>query len=198
LAKKRANGDGNLRKRPSGLWELTTMIGYQPDGRRKTKSFCGKTQKEARDKAKAFMIDKAQGLDVGRAYSFSEWADIWYEGRKCSISPTTQENYTYALRVLKEQFQGREIRDIKPVDIEIMNKAEANAEEVRLMMQYPPIARHGMRTQELLAPEPKHIEPDVSVIRDDSKYLWASRRIPEAEHGAEFNRNPPRQALEPC
>jgi len=35
LAKKRANGDGNLRKRPNGLWELTTMIGYQPGGREK-------------------------------------------------------------------------------------------------------------------------------------------------------------------
>jgi len=163
---------------------------------------------------------------VDRAYSFGEWADIWYEGHKCNISPTTQENYTYTLRVLKEQFQGREIRDIKPVDIEIMlrnvrdmgrsssflaqcrgmmfqimNKAEANdlirknpvrfaekmrykdppkrkeafnAEEVRLMMQNLPEDRigcsirlllgTGMRTQELLALEPKHIEPDGSVI----------------------------------
>ena len=226
MAKKRANGDGNLRQRPNGLWELTMMVGYQPDGRRKTKSFYGKTQKEAKEKYKAYLVDKAQGLNVDRAYPFSEWADIWYEGHKDNVSPTTQENYTYTLRVLKEQFGNQLISDIKPVDIEIMlrsvrdsgrsssflaqcrgmmfqimNKAEANdlirknpvrfaekmrykeppkrkeafnAEEVRLMMQNLPDDRigwsirlllgTGMRTQELLALEPKHIEPDGSVI----------------------------------
>ena len=66
------------------------------------------------------MIDKAQGLNVDRAYPFSEWADIWYEGHKDNISPTTQESYTYTLRALKEQFGNRLISDIKPVDIEIM------------------------------------------------------------------------------
>ena len=63
-----------------------------------------KTQKEAKATANAYMIDKAQGLNVDCAYPFSEWADIWYEGHKDNFSPTTQENYTYTLRILKEQF----------------------------------------------------------------------------------------------
>ena len=46
---KRSNGEGTLRKRPNGLWECTMMVGYQEDGRRRYKSFYGKTQKEARD-----------------------------------------------------------------------------------------------------------------------------------------------------
>ena len=57
---------------------------------------------------------------MDRAYPFSEWADIWYEGHKDNISPTTQESYTYTLRTLKEQFGNRLISEIKPVDIEIM------------------------------------------------------------------------------
>lgn len=45
MSKKRANGEGYLRKRKNGTWELTIMTGYHPDGRRKYKSFYGKTQK---------------------------------------------------------------------------------------------------------------------------------------------------------
>ena len=226
MAKRRANGEGNLRQRPNGLWELTIMDGYRPDGKRKTKSFYGKTQKEVKAKSQAYLSDKEQGLKVDCEYLFCEWADIWLEGHKENITPTTQESYSYTLRVLKDQFQGRQLRDIKPVDIEIMlrnvrdsgrsssflaqcrgmmfqimHKAEANdlirknpvqfaekmrdkdppkrkeafsAEEVRTMMRDLPEDRigwsirlllgTGMRTQELLALEPKHIEPDGSVI----------------------------------
>ena len=85
MAKKRANGDGNLRQRPNGLWELTMMVGYQPDGRRKTKSFYGKTQKEAKAKANAYMIDKAQGFSraFGTGHSDPEPPD----GQRGKIIP---------------------------------------------------------------------------------------------------------------
>ena len=59
---KRSNGEGTLRKRPNGLWECTMMVGYQEDGRRRYKSFYGKTQKEAKDKAEAYKRDTAAGL----------------------------------------------------------------------------------------------------------------------------------------
>ena len=58
MAKRRANGEGNLRQRPNGLWELTIMDGYRPDGKRKTKSFYGKTQKEVKAKSQAYLSDK--------------------------------------------------------------------------------------------------------------------------------------------
>ena len=58
---KRSNGEGTLRKRPNGLWECTMMVGYQEDGRRRYKSFYGKTQKEAKDKAEAYKRDTAAG-----------------------------------------------------------------------------------------------------------------------------------------
>ena len=43
MAKRRANGEGSLRRRKDGRWECTFMIGWQDDGRRKTKSFCNTT-----------------------------------------------------------------------------------------------------------------------------------------------------------
>ena len=82
---KRSNGEGTLRKRPNGLWECTMMVGYQEDGRRRYKSFYGKTQKEARDKAEAYKRDTAAGLYIDPNLTFQEWAQKWYEGYKMCI-----------------------------------------------------------------------------------------------------------------
>ena len=226
MAKRRSNGEGTLRQRPNGLWELTLMDGFQSDGRRKYKSFYAKTQKEVKQKARAYQDAKAEGIEVDVVYYFDEWADLWFESHKDNIMPTTQENYQYTLRILKAAFPHKKIRDIKPFDIEmmlkklrrdgrstscltqcrgmmyqIMNKAEANdlirknpvrfaekmryrepvkrkdaftAEEVSILMERLPENRiglsirlmlgTGMRTQELLALEPHHIELDGSAI----------------------------------
>lgn len=227
MAKRRANGDGSLRQRPNGTWELTLTDGFQSDGRRKYKSFYAKTQKEVKQKARAYQEAKAEGIEVDTVYYFHEWADLWFESHKDNIMPTTQENYQYTLRTLKAAFPHKKLCDIKPFDIEmmlkklrrdgrsisglaqcrgmmyqIMNKAEANdlirknpvrfaekmryrepvkrkdaftAEEVSILMERLPENRiglsirlmlgTGMRTQELLALEPRHIEPDGSIIR---------------------------------
>ena len=39
MAKKRTNGEGTIRQRETGLWECTIMDGFQPNGKRKYKSF---------------------------------------------------------------------------------------------------------------------------------------------------------------
>ena len=90
MAKRRANGDGHLRQRPNGTWELCLMIGFHDDGRRKYKSFYGKTQKEVKDKAKAYQSAKAEGIEMDVVYTFEEWADMWFESHKDNIMPTTQ------------------------------------------------------------------------------------------------------------
>ena len=113
MAKKRSNGEGNLRHRADGRWELTIMDGFRDDGRRSYTTFYGKTQKEVKEKAKAYEQDKAAGLLPVR-YTFSEWADMWYEHHKDNIAPTTQETYKYTLRILKEGFARRRLADIKP------------------------------------------------------------------------------------
>ena len=85
MARKRAHGEGSLRQRPNGIWELTLMVGFQSDGRRKYKSFYAKTQKEVKEKAKAYQSAKAEGLDVDKVYYFADWADMWFENHKDNI-----------------------------------------------------------------------------------------------------------------
>ena len=226
MAKRRSNGEGTLRLRADGRWEMTIMDGFRDDGKRRFKTFYGKTQKEVKAKAKGYRDAKDSGLLVDVNYLFPEWANIWFENHRDNIAPTTQENYRYTLRILNEGFARRRIADVKPYDIEmflkklrrdgrsdsclaqcrgmlyqIFNKAEANdlirknpvrfaekmrktgpiqrkecftAEEVTALMELLPDNRigwsirlllgTGMRSQELLALEPRHIEPDGSCI----------------------------------
>lgn len=223
---KRSNGEGMARQRDDGRWECRVMIGYKPNGKPDYKSVYGKTKREAKEKLKKFLEDRAAGIDTSRSYTFGDWADIWFEHHQDNITATTQENYRYTLRILKDYFWMRKLADIKPYDVEvflktlrkdgrsdscitqcrgmlyqIFHKAEANdlvrknpvrfadkmrsrgpvkrkeaftAEEVRLLMENLPEDRiglsirlllgTGMRSQELLALEPRHIAEDGSVI----------------------------------
>ena len=74
MAQKRSNGEGTLRKRPTGLWECTMMIGFQENGKRKYKSFYGKTQKEAKEKAKKFQSEQMAGYVPPEEWSFETYA----------------------------------------------------------------------------------------------------------------------------
>ena len=56
MAKKRANGEGNIRKRADGRWEGRYTAGYHPEtGKRIIKNVLGKTQAECKAKLSAAM-----------------------------------------------------------------------------------------------------------------------------------------------
>lgn len=48
MSKKRSHSEGTIRPKDGGRWEDTLMIGYQSDGRRKYKTFYGRTQAEVK------------------------------------------------------------------------------------------------------------------------------------------------------
>ena len=81
MAKKRANGEGNIRKRKDGRWEGRYTAGYdEKTGKRITKSVLGKTQAEVKEKlTKA--VAEAEAVDVRRAdeYTLGTWLQTWYE-----------------------------------------------------------------------------------------------------------------------
>lgn len=118
MAGKRSNGEGTMRLRSDGRWELTVMIGYKPDGKRNYKSFYGKKQKDVKEQVRQYKEDAAAGLKLDPKLTFSSWADTWFEGHKSSVSPTTQESYSYTLKTLKTAFGSKKLMDIKPVDVE--------------------------------------------------------------------------------
>ena len=66
MAKRRANGEGNLRKRKDGRWEGRYTAGHDPEtGKAIYRNVLGKTQSEARSKLKAAIEEAKQ---IGRAH----------------------------------------------------------------------------------------------------------------------------------
>ena len=59
--RKRANGEGNIRKRSNGTWEARVTLGFDSEtGKQISKSIYGRTQKEVRDKLAEFQEGNAQ------------------------------------------------------------------------------------------------------------------------------------------
>lgn len=61
---------------------------------------------------------KEAGMLAARDYTFSEWADFWFEHHKNRVSATTQEGYSYTLRNLKSHYGRKLPSEIKAFDIE--------------------------------------------------------------------------------
>ena len=81
MPKKRANGEGSLRKRKDGRWEGRYTAGCDPTtGKPIHKSVLAKTQSEAKEKLKQ-AIAEAEKLDMSRAksYTLGAWIKLWYE-----------------------------------------------------------------------------------------------------------------------
>ena len=96
MAKKRANGEGSIRKRSDGRWEGRYTAGYHPEtGKRITKNVLGKTQAECKAKlTKA--IEDCKLLDISRAneYTVATWLRTWFElYAKPHIRPSTMNYY---------------------------------------------------------------------------------------------------------
>ena len=79
--KKRANGEGSLRKRKDGRWEGRYTAGNDPTtGKPIHKSVLAKTQSEAKEKLKQ-AIAEAEKLDMScaKSYTLGAWIKLWYE-----------------------------------------------------------------------------------------------------------------------
>ena len=96
MAKRRANGEGNLRKRKDGRWEGRYTAGHDPEtGKAIYRNVLGRTQAEARTKLKQ-AIEEAKQVDLVRAkqYTVGEWMDVWFENyAKVKVRPSSHQTY---------------------------------------------------------------------------------------------------------
>lgn len=126
MAKRRANGEGNLRKRKDGRWEGRYTAGYDPEtGKRIIKNVLGKTQAEVREKLKQ-ALELSQQTDVIRAkeYTVETWLRTWYDVyANPNVRLATAERY----RLMIETYTIPRIGDIpldklKPLDLQRLYK----------------------------------------------------------------------------
>lgn len=96
MAKRRASGEGNIRKRSDGRWEGRYVAGHDSEtGKAIRKNVLGKTQAEVKAKLKK-AIETAQTIDVCKAdeYTVEKWVKSWYEVySKPNLRESTQERY---------------------------------------------------------------------------------------------------------
>ena len=70
MAKRRANGEGSIRKRKDGRWEGRYTAGHTPEGKAIYRNVLGKTQAEVVEKLRK-AIEETKGLDVTKAGQYT-------------------------------------------------------------------------------------------------------------------------------
>ena len=96
MAKRRANGEGNIRKRKDGRWEGRYTAGVNPEnGKQIFKNVLGKTQAEVKEKLKKALAD-SQKLDLAKQgqYTVGTWMDAWFENvARIKVRPSSHQTY---------------------------------------------------------------------------------------------------------
>ena len=96
MAKRRSNGEGNIRKRKDGRWEGRYTAGINPEnGKQIFKNVLGKTQAEVKEKLKKALAD-SQKLDLTKQgkYTVGNWMDAWFENvAKIKVRPSSHQTY---------------------------------------------------------------------------------------------------------
>ena len=96
MAKKRANGEGSIRKRKDGRWEGRYTAGHNLEtGKPIYRNVLGKTQAEVKEKLKT-AIRETQSLDFSKTgqYTVGQWMDVWYENyAKIKVRPSSHQTY---------------------------------------------------------------------------------------------------------
>ena len=116
MARKRANGEGNIRKRSNGTWEARITVGVNPEtGKAISKSVYGRTQKEVREKIKAFQTEEQQAVtppaaiplqpdkepdkQVQKEMTVGEWLDTWLKDYLADVKQGTSIHYESVVRI---------------------------------------------------------------------------------------------------
>ncbi len=96
MAKRRSNGEGNIRKRKDGRWEGRYTAGHDPDtGKQIFKNVLGKTQAEVKEKLKKALVEcgKIDFTKTGQ-YTVGTWMDTWYENvAKIKVRASSHQTY---------------------------------------------------------------------------------------------------------
>ena len=96
MAKKRANGEGSIRRKPNGRCEGRYTQGIDPStGRAIQKSVSARTQAECKEKlAKAIRDNRGIPVNHNEDYTVAEWCRLWFETySKPVIRPNTAKTY---------------------------------------------------------------------------------------------------------
>ena len=122
MPKRRANGEGNIRKRKDGRWEGRYTVGHDPEtGKAIIKNVLGKTQAEVKEKLKK-AIEENVGIDYGKAktYTVGSWLEAWMENyAKVKLRPSTfKTSQDFLKNHIKPQIGSIPLADLTSLDLQ--------------------------------------------------------------------------------
>ena len=122
MPKRRANGEGNIRKRKDGRWEGRYTVGHDPEtGKAIIKNVLGKTQAEVKEKLKT-AIEENIGIDYGKAKSFTvgSWLEVWMENyAKIKLRPSTfKTSQGFLKNHIKPQIGSIPLAELTSLDLQ--------------------------------------------------------------------------------
>ena len=114
MAPKRANGEGNVRRRADGKWEIRITVGRLDNGRLKSQSVYGETRKEAQAKADAIRAG-AHPLYRPPPATVRDLCQRWLETKRDAIRGTSFVRYDTLIRLhLGGAFGAISPSDLRP------------------------------------------------------------------------------------
>ena len=122
MPKRRANGEGNIRKRKDGRWEGRYTVGHDAEtGKAIIKNVLGKTQAAVKEKLKK-ALEQNVGIDYGRArtYTVGTWLEVWMENyAKIKLRPSTYKTSQGFLKNhIKPQIGSIPLADLTSLDLQ--------------------------------------------------------------------------------
>jgi integrase len=142
---KRANGEGNLRQRSDGRWEVRIVI----DGRRR--SFFGRTQAEARGKRDQAVAAAAKGLPIpDPRLTVRVFLGQWLEYQQSRVRPTTWRSYESKIRLHINPALGHlKLAKLSPQHVEgFLAASRSNGCSPRSVHSFRTVLRNALRAAE--------------------------------------------------
>ena len=142
MPKRRANGEGNIRKRKDGRWEGRYTVGHDPEtGKDIIKNVLGKTQAEVKEKLKK-AIEENVGIDYGKAktYTVGTWLEVWMENyARVKLRPSTfKTSQGFLKNHIKPQIGNIPLNDLTTLHLQQFYKkllAEGRVERIEAQKQ---------------------------------------------------------------
>ena len=136
MARKRANGEGSIRKRKDGRWEGRYTVGHDPKtGKQIIKSVLGKTQGEVKEKLKK-AIETTQQYDPTSSgdFTLSHWLQYWLDNYgSVYLRSSSLTNYGGFLKnqIAHDPIGDKQLKELTNHDVQFFFNRMRNAGRVQ-------------------------------------------------------------------
>lgn len=151
MARKRKNGQGTVRLRKDGRWEGRHIVGYDENGKAKTKSVLAKTKAECLEKLKQLQdgCGTAEPFKIKPNMRFGDWIGYWYENHcQPTIRATTQKGYEEWIYVHAIPALGQiPLNKLTQADCQkFLNEMKANGRKIHRDTKGPGMSERSVRS----------------------------------------------------